>query len=306
MFPGACLVRRPSKQQHDGRVEHECQQDHTGRWAHAVAPHLHNSSTVCNLVNLSLWPLVIHWRTHGRWALGEGLCEVMVSAKQLTSSASFHYVCFISFSIYLTVVCGCGGLVNSKVFLVLEVLFPLLPVGLKELTEWILASRVEHLDTFNHTCFSYINDKVIRVLTLVKIAVFLPLNVYFYAHVLHTIVRSALEMHRSQAVNRKLAKVFSAICLITLLAHLPGGVFTLMNEPTVCQEMVKEFLLDLPLISSPIVLLCMNKELRTPCLTLLKHKAGSHSEKDKSGSETDEQHKSMTTGETFITSGCNM
>lgn len=57
---------------------------------------------------------------------------------------------------------------------------------------------------------------------LFKIAVFLPFNLYFYAHVLHTIFKSAKVMHRSQAVNKKLAKVFSVISLITLLAHLPG------------------------------------------------------------------------------------
>ncbi|KAJ8015016.1 hypothetical protein DPEC_G00021760 [Dallia pectoralis] len=260
-------------------------------------------STLCNLVNLILWPLVIHWSNHGRWSLGEGLCEVMVHTKQLTASASFHYVCSISFSIYLTVVCGCGRLVNSKAFLVFELVFPLVPFGLKELTEWILGSRVDHLDPLNHTCFSYINDRVIQVFMLVKVTMFLPLNLYFYIHVLHTIFKSALEMHRSQEVNKKIAKVFSVICLITILAQVPGGVFTLMNEPTVCREMVKEFLMDLPVISNPIVLLCMNKELQTPCLTLLKHKAGSHREKNKSGSDTEEQHKRLTTGETLITTG---
>ncbi|XP_041699645.1 visual pigment-like receptor peropsin [Coregonus clupeaformis] len=259
-------------------------------------------STTCNLVNLSLWPLIIHWRTHGRWALGEGLCEVMVSAKQLTSSASYHYVSFISFSIYLTVVCDCGRLVNSRAFLALELLFPLLPVGLKELTQWVLGTRVEHLDPVNHTCFSYINDRVIRVLMLVKIAVFLPLNLYFYAHVLHTIFRSATVMHRSQTVNKKLAKVFSVICLITLLAHLPGGIFTLMEEHTVCQEMVKEFLLDLPLLSSPIILLCMNKELQTHCVTLLKCKPECYGRKDETWRKTEEQQKSLTVGETVVTS----
>ncbi|CAB1324934.1 unnamed protein product, partial [Coregonus sp. 'balchen'] len=200
-----------------------------------------------------------------------GLCEVMVSAKQLTSSASYHYVSFISFSIYLTVVCDCGRLVNSRAFLALELLFPLLPVGLKELTQWVLGSRVEHLDPVNHTCFSYINDRVIRVLMLVKIAVFLPLNLYFYAHVLHTIFRSATVMHRSQTVNKKLAKVFSVICLITLLAHLPGD---------------------------PIILLCMNKELQTHCVTLLKCKPECYGRKDETWRKTDEQQKSLTVGET--------
>nr|XP_046181010.1 uncharacterized protein LOC124011603 [Oncorhynchus gorbuscha] len=263
-------------------------------------------STTCNLVNFSLWPLIIHWRTHGRWALGEELCEVMVSVKQLTSSASYHYVSFISFSIYLTVVCDCGRLVNSRALLALELLFPLLPVGLKELIQWVLGSRVKHLDPVNHTCFSYINDRVMRVLTLVKIAVFLPFNLYFYAHVLHTIFKSAKVMHRSQAVNKKLAKVFSVISLITLLAHIPGGIFTLMKEPTVCQEMVEEFLLDLPLFSSPIVLLCMNKELQTHCVTLLKRKPVSCSRKDQTGIKTDEQHKRLTVGETVITTESGM
>lgn len=179
-------------------------------------------STSCNLVNLSLWPMTIHWRQYGRWLLGSRLCEVMVSAKQLTSSASFHYVSFITFSIYLTVVCGCKHLVNSKVFLTLQLLFPLLPVGLKELTLWFLGSRVDHLDTVHLTCYSFINDEVMRALLLTKTVVFLPLNLYFYGHILHTIAQSAKVMHRSQRVNVHLAKVFSIISLITFTAHLPG------------------------------------------------------------------------------------
>lgn len=179
-------------------------------------------STTCNLVNLSLWPMTIHWWQHSRWLLGSQLCEVMVSAKHLTSSASFHYVSFITFSIYLTVVCGCRHLVNSRIFLVLQLLFPLLPVGLKELSLWLLGSRVKHLDPVNHTCFSFINDKIMRVLVLVRTVVFLPLNLYFYAHVLHTIVQSAKLMHRSQAVSVNLAKVFSLVSLITFTAHIPG------------------------------------------------------------------------------------
>ncbi len=179
-------------------------------------------STSCNLVNLSLWPMTIHWRQHGRWLLGSHLCEVMVSAKHLTSSASFHYVSFITFSIYLTVVCGCRHLVNSRLFLALQLLFPLLPVGLKELTLWLLGNHVDHLDPLNLTCFSFINDEVMRALLLVKTVVFLPLSLYFYAHVLHTIVQSAKLMHRSQRVNVRLAKVFSLISLITFTAHIPG------------------------------------------------------------------------------------
>lgn len=179
-------------------------------------------STSCNLINLSLWPMTIHWRQHGRWLLGSHLCEVMVSAKHLTSSASFHYISFITFSIYLTVVCGCRHLVNSRVFLALQLLFPLLPVGLKELTLWLLGSHVDHLDSVNLTCFSFINDEVMGVLFLVKTAVFLPLSLYFYAHILHTIVQSTKLMHRSQTANVHLAKVFSLISLITFTAHIPG------------------------------------------------------------------------------------
>lgn len=179
-------------------------------------------STCCNLVNLSLWPMTIHWRQHGRWMLGSHLCEVMVSAKHLTSSASFHYVSFITFSIYLTVVCGCRHLVDSRVFLALELLFPLLPVGLKEMIVKLLGTSVDHLDPVSLTCFSFINDQVMRILLLVKTVVFLPLILYFYAHVLHTIVKSAKLMNRSQRVNVQLAKVFSLISLITFTAHIPG------------------------------------------------------------------------------------
>lgn len=184
-------------------------------------------STSCNLVNLSLWPMTIHWKQHGHWRLGSHLCEVMVSAKHMTSSASFHYVSFITFSIYLTVVCGCRHLVNSRLFLALQLLFPFLPVGLKDLTLWLLHSHVDHLDSVNLTCFSFINDEVMRVLLLVKTVVFLPLSLYFYAHILHTIVQSAKVMHRSQRVNVHLAKVFSLISLITFSAHIPGKYFTL-------------------------------------------------------------------------------
>ncbi|KAM3613174.1 uncharacterized protein V6R79_021910 [Siganus canaliculatus] len=224
-------------------------------------------SISCNLVNLSLWPMTIYWKQHGHWRLGSHLCEVMVSAKHLTSSASFLYVSFITFSIYLTVVCGCRHLVNSRVFLALQLLFPLLPEGLKELTLWILDSRVDHLDPVNLTCFSFINDEVARVFLLAKTIMFLPLSLYFYAHVLHTIIRSA--------------------------------VFTLMKHSSCCQEMVRDLLLDLPLLLSPVILLCMNKELRNQCLLLLlRSPANLYMEKKKSISKTDEQHRNLTTGET--------
>lgn len=180
------------------------------------------ASTSCNLVNLSLWPMMVHWRNHGRWLLGSSLCNVMVSAKHLTSSASFHYVSFITFSTYLMVVCGCRRLVNSRWFLGLQLLFPLFPVGMKELVLWLSGGRVEHLDPVNLTCFSFINDEVMRVLLLVKTIVFLPLNLYFYAHILHVNVQSAKVMHRSQKVNMHLAKMFSIISLITLTTHIPG------------------------------------------------------------------------------------
>lgn len=179
-------------------------------------------STVCNLVNLVLWPLTIHWKSRGRWVFGSGLCELMVSTKHVTHSASYHYVFFISLSIYLTVVGGCSRLVNSKLFLAQELLFPFLPVLLKEICQWAMVGRVRHLDTVNHTCFAYINDLAMRILMLVKLVALLPLNLYIYAHILVTIFRSAKQMHRSQAVNMKLAKMFSIISLITLLAHIPG------------------------------------------------------------------------------------
>lgn len=179
-------------------------------------------STVCNLVSLSLWPMTIHWKQHGRWLLGSRLCEVMVSAKHLTSSASFHYVSLITFSIYLTVVCGCRCLVDSRLFLALQLLFPFLPVVLMELILWFLDSQVDHLDHFKLTCFSFINDKVMRGLLLARTAVFLPLNLYFYVHILHTIAQSAKLLHRSQRVNGQLAKMFGLISFITFTTHVPG------------------------------------------------------------------------------------
>ncbi|XP_059201658.1 uncharacterized protein LOC131981403 [Centropristis striata] len=258
-------------------------------------------STSCNLVNLSLWPMTIHWKQHGRWLLGSRLCDLMVSAKHLTSSASFHYVSFITFSIYLTVVCGCRHLVNRRAFLALQLLFPLLPVGLKELTLWLLRSHVHHLDPVNLTCFSFINDEAMRVLLMVKTVVFVPLGLYFYAHILHTIVQSARLMHRSQRGNVQLAKVFSLISLITFTAHVPGAVFALMDHSSVCQETVRDLLLDLPLLSSPIILLCMNKELRNQSLLLLRRYPTSHHMEKKSISKTEEQHKNLTSGETDVT-----
>lgn len=199
----ACLLSRPSAMRSN------------------VAVFILGSSS-CNLVSLSLWPMTIHWKQHGRWRLGSRLCEVMVSAKHLTSSASFHYVSLITFSIYLTVVCGCRRLVDSRLFLALQLLFPLLPVALAELSLRLPGSRVDHLDPVRLTCFSFVNDKAMRGLLLAKTAVFLPLNLYFYAHVLHAITQSAKLLRRSQKVNVHLAKMFGVISFMTFVAHVPG------------------------------------------------------------------------------------
>lgn len=66
-----------------------------------------------------------------------------------------------------------------------------------------------------------------------------------------------------------------------------------------CQEMVRDLLLDLPLLFSPVILLCMNKELRNQCLLLLQRNPTNHYMEKKSISKTDEQHKNLTTGETY-------
>ncbi|KAK2903993.1 hypothetical protein Q8A73_010650 [Channa argus] len=229
-------------------------------------------STSSSIINLSLWPMAIHWKLHGRWLLGSHLCEVVVSAKHLTSAAYFHYVSFIIFSIYLTVVCGCRQLVNSRLFLILQLFLPLLLLGLMELTLWLLGSTVNHLDPVNLTCFSYINDKAMRVIFFGRAVLFFPISLYFCAHILHTIVKSARLMHRSQRNNVHLAKVFSFISLTTFMAHIPSAVFALMEQPSMCHEMVTDLLLDLHLLSSPIILLCMNKELRNQCMFLLQRK----------------------------------
>ncbi|KAJ8254922.1 hypothetical protein GJAV_G00198880 [Gymnothorax javanicus] len=231
------------------------------------------SSTACNIINMTLWPLIIHWRDQGRWVLGRTLCEIMVNLKQTASSASFHYTSFISFSIYLTIVCGWSRVVDHKAFLAFQLLFPLVPVLIKGLSQYLLSTGVNHLDQVNQTCFSYINDTAMRILILVKIVAFVPLNLYFYAHILHTTFRSAKQMNRSQAANRRLAKTFGVISLITVMAHIPGGAFSLLAEHKICLETVVEFLLDLPVLSSPIILLCMNKELRDQCVLLLQRKA---------------------------------
>lgn len=71
-----------------------------------------------------------------------------------------------------------------------------------------------------------------------------------------------------------------------------------MDHPSVCQEMVRDLLLDLPLLSSPLILLCVNKELRNQCLLLLQRKPTNNYVKASSTSKTDEQHRTLSTEET--------
>ena len=189
------------------------------------------SSTTSNIINMTLWPMIINWRGRGQWVLGQTLCEIMVKVKHLTSSASFHYTSFISFSIYLTIVCGWSRVVDHKVFLALQSLFPFVPVLIMGLTQHLLGNGVDHLDEVNQTCFSYINDRAMRILILVQIVAFVPLNLYFYAHILHRTFRSAKQMNRSQTSNKRLAKTFGVISLITVMAHIPGKNFSIY---TVC------------------------------------------------------------------------
>ncbi|XP_035267135.1 uncharacterized protein LOC118224069 [Anguilla anguilla] len=254
------------------------------------------SSTTCNIINMTLWPLMVHWRDRGHWALGWTLCEIMVNVKHITSSASFHYTFFISFSVYLTIVCGWSRVVDRKTFLALQLLFPIVPVLIKGLTQHLLGNAANHLDVVNRTCFSYINDRAMRILILVKIVAFVPLNLYFYAHILHTTFRSAKQMNRSQAANKRLAKTFGVISLITVIAHIPGGAFSLLAEQKICLETVMEFLQDLPNLSSPIILLCMNKELRDQCVLLLQRRACSQ---HRPGFFSTGQHKTLPRSETL-------
>lgn len=73
-----------------------------------------------------------------------------------------------------------------------------------------------------------------------------------------------------------------------------------MEHQSVCLETVRDFLLDLPLLSNPIILLCMNKELRKQCLLLLQRNPTNHYKGKKSVSKTDEQHNNLTSGETEV------
>lgn len=77
----------------------------------------------------------------------------------------------------------------------------------------------------------------------------------------------------------------------TVLAS--GAVFALMDPPSVCQEIVQDLLMDLPLLSNPIILLCMNKELRNQCLLLLRRHTSSPLWGRQWITPADEQHRKM-------------
>lgn len=72
-----------------------------------------------------------------------------------------------------------------------------------------------------------------------------------------------------------------------------GAVFALMDHPSVCQEMVRDLLMDLPLLSNPIILLCMNKELRNQCLLLLFRHTSSPAWGRQWITPADEQHRKL-------------
>lgn len=89
----------------------------------------------------------------------------------------------------------------------------------------------------------------------------------------------------------------SQYLIYVLAAFCIGAAFALIDHPSVCQEMVRDLVLDLPLFSSPVILLCMNKELRNQCLQLLQRNSASHYKeaRDKSARE-----RSRTSAETDI------
>lgn len=91
----------------------------------------------------------------------------------------------------------------------------------------------------------------------------------------------------------------SFVFLFWLLLFL-GAVFALINDPNVCQEMVRDLVLDLPLLSSPIILLCLNKELRNQCMQLLKRNSSSHYRKGQEKSSRDRTRTSAETEMVFV------
>lgn len=202
-------------------------------------------STGCNLLSLGLWPLIIHWGQRGRWLLGAGPCELMVGAKHLSGTASFYYVSLIAFSVYLTVACDCGRLVSSRVFLVLQLLFPLIHIGAAKLGLWLAGSYAHHLEPMALTCFSFMNDRAARVLALVNTAVLLPSNLYFYGHILYIVTRSGRLIHKSRKVNCRLATIFSLISLIMLTAHVPGEEDFFLQNVLLYLETIRDIILFL-------------------------------------------------------------
>ena len=86
--------------------------------------------------------------------------------------------------------------------------------------------------------------------------------------------------------NVTLIVIITSLSQTLILIVCLGAVFALMKHTSVCQEMVRDFLLDLPLLSSPVILLCMNKELRNQCLLLLQRNPNNDSVNTKSISNT--------------------
>ncbi|XP_068104019.1 type-1 angiotensin II receptor-like [Hyperolius riggenbachi] len=235
-------------------------------------------STVFNIVNLLSWPLMIDWRIYHKWRFSSPMCELMVYVKQTASTVSFYYVSCISFSIYIAIVFG-FKVDERRLFTVFQLFFPCFVLMSEELIEHMLGLKDSHYDLIYETCFTIINDQTMKIRMLCKILLGLPLTAYFYLHILLTIFRSARIMQRSQAANKKLAKMFSSICLITFLAHIPGGILPLIADKNICLETATEFLFDLPIFTNPIILFCMNKELREQCKKLIGIQGSSKSKK---------------------------
>ena len=92
-------------------------------------------------------------------------------------------------------------------------------------------------------------------------------------------------------------KNLANLCPTFALCLPLGAAFSLMERPSVCQEMVRDVLLDLPLISSPVILFCMNTELRNQGLLILRCRVGM-SERGHTAvkwSQSLEQHRSLST-----------
>ncbi|KAM3910449.1 uncharacterized protein RB166_019319 [Leptodactylus fuscus] len=253
-------------------------------------------STAFNIVNLLSWPLMIDWRIYHKWRFSSPLCELMVYVKQTASTISFYYVSCISLSIYIAIVFG-YKIDECRIFTLFQLFFPCFVLLSEELIEHLLGWKDSHYDLVYETCFTIINDQIMKIRMLCKILLGLPLTAYFYLHILLTIFKSAQIMHRSQATNKKLAKMFSSIWVITFIAHIPGGILPLIADKNICLETATEFLFDLPIFTNPIILFCMNKELRVQCKKLMggRWRAGSSSPSRDLVATTDESQK-MTNG----------